>query len=171
MRSTATIVLSLLPLFAHGTTVKSGTSQAIVPFASLPLCAQSCGPLFDAQGACGETSALVTSATPSCFCKYGSLSGLSSGGTATTCPTSECDTTDSASIVSWFNTYCASVTGTSTTASNTGTATAAVATSSSTGSSSGTTSDSSSSSNSSSNNSSSNGSWFVSFLFCHVSNF
>lgn len=158
MRSTTTFLLgALLPILASSTDVPSSTSQVIVPFSTLPLCAQSCGVLFDVQGACGQTE--LTATSQSCFCNDSRLASFKSGGgTSAVCPASGCDSADSTSIQDWFTTYCASSTSATTTASGTATATKSGTSSTSTG--------KSSSSTSSSSNATASNTWYVHLRLC-----
>lgn len=133
---TNTLLYTLLPLLTIATTVPSSISQTIVPFSTLPLCAQKCGPLFDAQGACGQTA--LTSTSQSCFCSYTTLIPFRTS-TAGVCDAavSGCSAADLTTIQSWYKTYCANVAATTssaaTRASGTSGATAAATSSKASG--------------------------------------
>ncbi|KAI1322222.1 hypothetical protein F5Y16DRAFT_51605 [Xylariaceae sp. FL0255] len=103
-------------------------STTIVPFASLPSCALSCGPLYDANGACVPpvNTATATASWDSCFCSYGELQPFSTG-TAGVCD-SACTAQAGGlgSIQAWFTSLCdgdKAVTTTSSSASPTNTST------------------------------------------------
>ncbi|KUI65835.1 hypothetical protein VM1G_02357 [Cytospora mali] len=83
-------------------------STTIVPFASLPACASSCGPLYDVNGACvppAKTSA-AASVYDACFCSDSRLAPFSSA-TAGVCDAA-CAATpaDFNSITSWYQSLC-----------------------------------------------------------------
>ncbi|KAI9745736.1 MAG: hypothetical protein M1818_001272 [Claussenomyces sp. TS43310] len=102
-------------------TVPAAIPTVLVPFGTLPTCAQKCGPLFDAQGACAPSTISPTS--DSCFCSYSSLQAFKSG-TSGVCDNSGCDAADLATIQTWFKNFCASGgTATTTTAAGGSTAT------------------------------------------------
>ncbi len=74
---------------------------AIVPFGTLPTCAQLCGPLFDAQGAC--TPPTIANIDTGCFCKYPSLQPFFSGSSGVCGVVSgACTGNDLTSIQKWF---------------------------------------------------------------------
>jgi hypothetical protein len=111
MLSLSSISLLVFPLLAAATNVPAGVSTLLVPFETLPLCAQQCGPLYDAQGACAATAVLPTSV--SCFCAYGSLQPFKTSPNGV-CAATVCDAADLAQIQSWFNSFCAAGGSTST---------------------------------------------------------
>ncbi|KAI5927568.1 hypothetical protein F4810DRAFT_270591 [Camillea tinctor] len=80
----------------------------VVPFASLPTCASSCGPLYDANGACVPPAAPTADASTydTCFCAYDTLQPFKSG-TSGVCD-SACtnDAGGLSSIQSWFTSFC-----------------------------------------------------------------
>lgn len=128
MRSAyATIAAFALPALIHAATtveVPASVPTVLVPFSTLPACAQKCGPLFDAQGSCAPTT--ITSTSDSCFCSYTTLQGFKTG-TSGVCDSSGCDAADLTAIQTWFKNFCASSkqgTATSTLAAGAATGTA-----------------------------------------------
>lgn len=92
-----------------------------MPFTALPSCALSCGPLYDANGACVPPNVATAAATvyDQCFCSFHALQPFSTGSTGV------CDgactgaaSTDLGSIAGWFTSFCdqAGVAATTTTA-------------------------------------------------------
>ena len=102
MYITTTIFAALLsyPLrtYSQGT-IPNGL---IVPFSTLPACANKCGPLFDAQGAC--TPPAIASTDQNCFCSYTTLQGLYSS--AVDICNGNCDAASLQSVQQWFTSYC-----------------------------------------------------------------
>lgn len=86
----------------------SGPSTTIMPFASLPSCAVSCGPLYDANGGCVPPA--TENVDNNCFCGNGVLSPWFQGPSANVCPDAGCNEAEYASIQSWFTSYCSSAT-------------------------------------------------------------
>ena len=101
-----TLFLLALPLTTLQTTVKPGTDLQIVPFDKLPVCAQSCGPLFDVAYSC------IPPATPavdsSCFCTNTKTTSVGQAGAANTCSTACTVAADLTAVQTWYNNYCAS---------------------------------------------------------------
>jgi hypothetical protein len=104
------------------------SQQTIVPFSTLPSCADKCGPLYDAQGACSPPVVPATSLT--CFCSYGSLQPFYTSPNVVcpdACPN---DPNGLTGIQSWFLGLCSkgttqtTATGTSPTTSSTDSGTA-----------------------------------------------
>ncbi len=81
----------------------------LIPFASLPPCAQSCGPLFDVNGACVPPAkpAADVGTYGACFCADPRVAPLSTG-TVGVCDAA-CAATPGAmgSVQSWFTSFCA----------------------------------------------------------------
>ncbi|OAA61772.1 hypothetical protein SPI_04631 [Niveomyces insectorum RCEF 264] len=82
----------------------------VVPFASLPTCAQACGHLYDANGACVPPAAPAgdSAAYASCFCANNLLAPFSTG-TAGVCDNACTAPTDQgglASIQGWYTSFC-----------------------------------------------------------------
>jgi len=87
----------------------SAFAQVLIPTSgSLPACAAHCALLQSAQTGCVPPAAPQSSQTiyQSCFCQSALLTPLKSGGT-NICP-AQCDSTDYAAIVSWYNGLCGS---------------------------------------------------------------
>ncbi|KAF3762760.1 hypothetical protein M406DRAFT_223499, partial [Cryphonectria parasitica EP155] len=83
----------------------------IVPFASLPACASSCGPLYDVNGACVPPVVASTTSVvyEECFCSDARLTAFSS---TTAGPCDDACTADPSgfdSITSWYQSMCKSV--------------------------------------------------------------
>jgi hypothetical protein len=131
-----TLALLALPLtILSDTVVPAGTPQEIVPFTTLPLCAQKCGKLFDVQGAC--TPPVTSTVDNACFCADARLSPFLQSSTLGVC-NDACpdDPSGLLNIMKWVNSFCASVskanpvttstatTGTPATATTTATGTA-----------------------------------------------
>lgn len=84
-------------------------ATTIVPFASLPSCATSCGSLFDANGACVPPAADEASETvyEQCFCAYDSLQGLKGDPPTDVCRGAcAAAPADYTSIRDWFTNLC-----------------------------------------------------------------
>lgn len=86
-------------------------STTIVPFANLPACASSCGPLYDVNGACVPPNVATASAVvyEQCFCSDSRLAAFS---TTTAGPCDAACTADPSgfgSITSWYQSMCSSV--------------------------------------------------------------
>ncbi|OBT70110.1 hypothetical protein VE03_00481 [Pseudogymnoascus sp. 23342-1-I1] len=111
-----TLFLLALPLTTLQTTVKPGTDLQIVPFNTLPLCAQSCGPLFDVAYSCIPPA--TTAASNSCFCKDARTTSVGLTGAANTCSTACTVAADLTAVQTWYNNLCAS-SGTATTTTGT----------------------------------------------------
>jgi len=121
-----TLALLALPLTILSTVVPDGTPQDIVPFSTLPLCAQKCGKLFDVQGAC--TPPVTTTIDDACFCADARLSPFLQSSTLGVC-NDACpdDASGLLNIMKWVNSFCAQANKanpTTTSATTTGTATA-----------------------------------------------
>ncbi|ETS87013.1 hypothetical protein PFICI_00841 [Pestalotiopsis fici W106-1] len=99
-------------------------TTTVVPFSALPSCAVSCGPLYDANGACVPPAAATANAVvyDQCFCSYSALQAFSSttAGVCDAACTGEAD--GLSSIQSWFTSFCASA-ATATDSSSTSTST------------------------------------------------
>jgi hypothetical protein len=169
MHSFTNLALLALPLLASAATWLPTTTNAvpasvptdIVPFAFLPSCAQLCGPLYDAQGACSPPAAKSVDKT--CFCSYATLQPFRTG-TLNVCSATTCsaDPGGLLNIQQWFISYCGvDSNGNSGTATTTTTSTGSTPTStsgSSTGGGGGGTSSGTKSQ-----------SWYVRLLFlCHL---
>lgn len=101
-----TLFLLALPLTTLQTKVKPGTDLQIVPFNDLPLCAQSCGPLFDVAYSCIPPA--KPAADSSCFCKDARTTSVGQTGAANTCATVCTVAADLTAVQTWYNTFCAS---------------------------------------------------------------
>ncbi|KAK6208226.1 hypothetical protein LQW54_007007 [Pestalotiopsis sp. IQ-011] len=102
----------------------SDPSTTVVPFTSLPSCATSCGPLYDANGACVPPAAATADAATydKCFCSYAALQPFSST-TAGVCDSAcTADSGGLSSIQGWFTSFCADA-ATATSGSSTSTST------------------------------------------------
>jgi len=101
-------------------TPAAAVPTAIVPFGTLPACAQQCGFLFDVQGACSPPH--IATVDKSCFCNDSRLRPfyLSTQGVCNNaCPN---DQPDMLKIQQWFVSYCGSEESTSTAGAAPGTA-------------------------------------------------
>ncbi|OBT88011.1 hypothetical protein VE02_02920 [Pseudogymnoascus sp. 03VT05] len=100
------LFLLALPLATLQTYVKPGTNLDIVPFNTLPLCAQSCGKLYDVAYSC------IPPATPSpdtkCFCKDARTTSVGQAGSANVCAAACPVAADLTAIQTWYNGLCAS---------------------------------------------------------------
>jgi len=99
----ALLISTLVPL----TTAQQQPDGLIVPFTSvLPVCATSCGTLYDVQGAC--VPPIVGEVSTSCFCADSRLKSFGNSGTAgisSIC--ASCTTTDELQkLQSWYQTLC-----------------------------------------------------------------
>ncbi|KAI8632421.1 hypothetical protein F5Y19DRAFT_472451 [Xylariaceae sp. FL1651] len=94
-------------------------STTIVPFASLPSCAASCGPLYDANGACVPPVNPSTdqNSWDSCFCAYNKLQPFKSGTSGVCDAACPADAQGLPSIQSWFTSLCNQVATTTTSSS------------------------------------------------------
>lgn len=102
-----TLFLLTLPLITHQQTpVKPGTNTDIVPFGSLPLCAQSCGPLFDVAYGCVPPE--KPSVDIDCFCTNKMVSAVGEPGPGNTCANVCAAAADVTAIQTWFNSLCGS---------------------------------------------------------------
>lgn len=115
-----TLFLLALPLTTLQTELlKPGTNTQIVPFDKLPLCAQSCGPLFDVAYHC------IPPATPSpdtsCFCKDSRTTAVGTAGAGNTCASACPVAADLSAVQTWYTKLCAS-SGTTPTTTGTGSA-------------------------------------------------
>jgi hypothetical protein len=113
------VALILCPLAALSQATGTAAltpQQTIVPFSTLPSCAQLCGPLYNAQGACSPPTVPATSL--SCFCSYPQLQPFYTSTTGvcdSACPS---DPNGLSGIQSWFLGLCSKSTSpTQTTAS------------------------------------------------------
>lgn len=81
----------------------------IIPFATLPACAQQCGPLYDANGACVPPAAPTASPSnyAACFCGNAKVSPFSVG-VQGVCGPGVCadNPANLESIRNWFTNYC-----------------------------------------------------------------
>ncbi|TVY59228.1 hypothetical protein LCER1_G000217 [Lachnellula cervina] len=146
-------ILPLLFSFARAQTANG----AIVPFSTLPTCATKCGPLYDVQGACAPPA--QTSVNQNCFCTDTRLTPFLQGtsNVASVCGAASCSSdSDLQALQTWYEGYCKSTSGgTSTTAGGATTTTGAAGSSTKT---------SSGSSGSGSKSTDANPpSWYVSF--------
>lgn len=163
MRTTiALLALALNPLLAlaQSTTVKVPASipTTIVPFSTLPLCAQACGPLQDAQGACAGSG--LTSSSTSCFCAFQALSpfytstlGVCNDACSGSISGYPAEPNGLMAIQAWFSTFCKSSQATTTAAAGGGQSTSTSSSSAST-----------STVASGGSSSSAGGTWYVIFL-------
>jgi hypothetical protein len=81
----------------------------LIPFATLPACAQKCGLLYDANGACVPPGAPTNdvSVYDSCFCNDARLAPFKTG-TVGVCPDAAgCAPDALGSIRNWFTSFCA----------------------------------------------------------------
>lgn len=121
------LALFVLPFTTlSDTVVPAGTPQEIVPFSTLPQCAQKCGKLYDAQGAC--TPPVTKTIDNACFCADARLSPFLQSSTLGVC-NDACpdDPNGLLTIMKWVNSFCAGVNKanpTTTSSTTTGTATA-----------------------------------------------
>ncbi|KID86464.1 integral membrane protein [Metarhizium guizhouense ARSEF 977] len=90
----------------------NGLSYTIVPFndiSKLPACANACGPLWDANGACVPPALPTADASTyeSCFCADSRIAPFSTGGGANVCPNA-CPGNPQglSSIGNWFTSFC-----------------------------------------------------------------
>ncbi|KAF9873813.1 integral membrane protein [Colletotrichum karsti] len=83
-----------------------------MPFAQLPSCAQQCGVLFDANGACVPPAAAQADETTyeKCFCSFGALQPWKTAATGV-CEYAGCDAAGFSSIQGWFTGMCNAVDG------------------------------------------------------------
>lgn len=82
-----------------------------MPFASLPACASSCGPLYDVNGKCVPPATTTASVQvyEDCFCSDTRLTAFSTT-TAGPCDAACVATPDNyGSITSWYKSMCSSV--------------------------------------------------------------
>ncbi|KFY29707.1 hypothetical protein V494_08532 [Pseudogymnoascus sp. VKM F-4513 (FW-928)] len=101
-----TLFLLALPFATLQTQVKPGTDLQIVPFNTLPLCAQSCGPLFDVAYSCIPPA--KPAADTSCFCKDPRTTAVGTAGAGNTCATACTVAADLTAVQSWYSKLCAS---------------------------------------------------------------
>lgn len=110
--TTPLILLSSLALpyiaLAEPTVPVLPPDQTIVPFATLPDCAASCGLLFDVQGACSPPQVQAAS-TKSCFCSDSRLTALKTSNTGV-CDAAGCDATGLGQIQTWYKNLCGGTT-------------------------------------------------------------
>ncbi|KAL2137001.1 hypothetical protein VTI74DRAFT_10477 [Chaetomium olivicolor] len=81
----------------------------LVPFQTLPACAQQCGPLYDVNGACVPPAAPTADASTydNCFCNDARLAPFKTG-TAGVCDAAcTANPADLSSIQGWFTRFCA----------------------------------------------------------------
>ncbi|KAF6822603.1 integral membrane protein [Colletotrichum plurivorum] len=97
----------------------SSPTTTLMPFAQLPACAQNCGVLFDANGACVPPAAPETNEATyeNCFCSFGALQPWKSGPTGV-CEYANCDAAGFSSIQGWFTSMCNAVEGVTQTSSS-----------------------------------------------------
>ncbi|TDZ41489.1 hypothetical protein CTRI78_v009593 [Colletotrichum trifolii] len=90
----------------------SGLSTTLVPFAQLPACAEKCGVLFDANGACVPPAVPAADETTydNCMCNFGALQPWKTAATGV-CEYAGCDAAGFSSIQGWFTSMCNSVQG------------------------------------------------------------
>lgn len=83
-------------------------TTTLIPFANLPACASSCGPLYDVNGACVPPAATSAAASvyDACFCNDARLAAFSST-TAGVCDAA-CTASPAAynTITSWYKSFC-----------------------------------------------------------------
>ncbi|OLN96272.1 hypothetical protein CCHL11_04482 [Colletotrichum chlorophyti] len=86
----------------------STPTTTLVPFAQLPACAQLCGPLYDANGACVPPAAPVTDETTyeNCFCNFGALQPFKTAAAGVCGDAAQCDAAGYSSIQGWFTSFC-----------------------------------------------------------------
>jgi hypothetical protein len=101
----AVAALASLPS-AFATEVPPGIHQEIVPFSTLPACAQNCGPLFDVQGGCAPPA--KSAVDNKCFCTDARLqpwlNSVTTGVCNDACPA---DPSGLRAMQSWYSTFCA----------------------------------------------------------------
>ncbi|WYZ42486.1 hypothetical protein EsH8_VI_000185 [Colletotrichum jinshuiense] len=97
----------------------SGLSTTIMPFAQLPSCAQNCGVLFDANGACVPPAVATADAGTydNCFCSFGALQPWKTAASGV-CEYAGCDAAGFSSIQGWFTSFCNSAAGAATQSSS-----------------------------------------------------
>ena len=104
--TTCLLALALSSLSPPSTLVSAQTPDGlIVPFTKLPLCAATCGKLWDVQGRCAP-AAPVDDAKKSCFCSAAELQPFSVGGPAGDCCASDVQG-DLQLVKNWFDGFCA----------------------------------------------------------------
>ncbi|KAI8958485.1 hypothetical protein F5Y11DRAFT_39501 [Daldinia sp. FL1419] len=101
----------------------------VVPFQSLPSCAGSCGPLYDANGACVPPAAPTTDENTydACFCAYNALQPFKQGTSGVCDAACTADASGLSSIQNWFTSFCnekAAATTSSSSSTSTGTSAA-----------------------------------------------
>ena len=99
-----TLFLFALPFTTLQTEVKPGTNTDIVPFGTLPLCAQSCGPLFDVEYGC--VPPVKTSVDTNCFCTDPRVKAVGQAGPGNTCAAACTVAADLSAVQTWFNSLC-----------------------------------------------------------------
>ncbi|KAI1872830.1 uncharacterized protein JN550_003704 [Neoarthrinium moseri] len=87
------------------TTTAAALATTLVPFADFPSCATSCGPLWDANGACVPPNVATAdgSVYDSCFCAYSKLQPFSTA-TAGVCDYLCAD--GLSAVQGWFTSFC-----------------------------------------------------------------
>lgn len=98
----------------------SAPTTTLFPVANLPACVSSCGPLFDANGACVPPN--IPSVDNNCFCDYNALSPWHQGASGV-CVDAPCSPDEFSSLQSWYTSYCSSATAAGADAGNGGTTT------------------------------------------------
>ncbi|TVY86593.1 hypothetical protein LAWI1_G007215, partial [Lachnellula willkommii] len=124
MRPSDYLPICILPLLFSFACAQTATNGAIVPFSTLPACATKCGPLYDVQGACAPPA--QTSVNQNCFCTDTRLTPFLQGtsNVASVCGAASCSAeSDLQAIQTWYEGYCQSTSGTSTSAGGAATTT------------------------------------------------
>ncbi|TVY17166.1 hypothetical protein LARI1_G004578 [Lachnellula arida] len=104
--------ICILPLLFSFACAQTATNGAIVPFSTLPACATKCGPLYDVQGACAPPA--QTSVNQNCFCTDTRLTPFLQGtsNVASVCGAASCSAeSDLQAIQTWYEGYCQSTSG------------------------------------------------------------
>lgn len=98
----ATTLLSALALL-QGTFAQTAPADgAILKWGQLPTCAQTCGKLWDVQGACAPIA--LTDTSKSCFCGSADLVPFTVGGPAGDCCAAA--PADLQKVKDWFTGFC-----------------------------------------------------------------
>lgn len=103
----ALVFATSLALYSVSLAQSAQPDGALVPFTSgLPVCASLCGPLFDVQGGCSDST---------CFCADARLTPFNQDGTAgvsSVCGSASCSsTTDLQAVKTWYQNFCRSSSG------------------------------------------------------------
>lgn len=102
-----TFLLLALPLTTLATElIDPSTNTQIVPFNTLPACAQKCGKLFDVAYSCIPPK--KPAPDTSCFCASADTKAVGQPGAANTCAAVCPVAADLTAIQTWYNGLCAS---------------------------------------------------------------